>query len=429
MREVSTQNKIPARFVVGTILICSVPFVLQSFGVDFGTHVFSGAVTTADEFRTLLRGSFIHTILEWSAFMTAIMTVMFAFSHFKIAGDITTVIIGVVLFCSGAMDAFHMFVVTQLIDTVVDNSNLISFTWTVCRVFDAGIMIVGVGMFLGSQQKIHEQKSRFGFVIGVSIFFSCIAYVLINYAATHREFLQMMYLNSVITRLYDVLPLILFLIAGLFVYPQFYRKYPSLFSRALILSAIPEVMVGMHMAFGSISLHDSNFNIAHFLKIIAHLIPFIGLCLDYVITYRKLHDIVHNLERSEEETRAIVETAINGVVVADEKGIIRLFNPMAEKIFGYSREEAVGKNVKILMPESYDSHHDVHLMNHKATGQRKALGMNRELTGRRKDGSTFPLYIALGSMTVRKKNLLLVSFLILQNVKNQKGTFKSYLWQ
>jgi signal transduction histidine kinase len=74
----------------------------------------------------------------------------------------------------------------------------------------------------------------------------------------------------------------LFAIAGLFLFPRFYHRYPSFFSQSLIISTIPQIATQLHMVFGSTRLFDSDFNIAHFLKIIAYLIPFIGLCLAYV---------------------------------------------------------------------------------------------------------------------------------------------------
>jgi len=93
---------------------------------------------------------------------------------------------------------------------------------------------------------------------------------------------------------------------------------------------------------------------------------------------------------------ALVTTAVDGIIVIDAAGIMRIYNPACERLFGYSAQEAVGKNVKLLMPEPYGSEHDGHLANYKRTGEKRIIGIGREVTGRRKDGSTFPMYLSVG---------------------------------
>ena len=83
-----------------------------------------------------------------------------------------------------------------------------------------------------------------------------------------------------------MVPLVLFAFAGLVLFPYFYKRQPSVFAHALVIAMIPEVVVELHMAFGSSALFDHNFNIAHFLKIFAYVVPFCGLLVDYIHTYR-----------------------------------------------------------------------------------------------------------------------------------------------
>ena len=116
--------------------------------------------------------------------------------------------------------------------------------------------------------------------------FALIGYLLIHFAATSSNLPQTQFPDSIIRRPYDIVPLILFLFAGLVIYPLFAKRHPSIFATALLLSALPEVAVELHMAFGSQRLFDSDFNIAHFLKIIAYVIPLVGLVLDYIQTYK-----------------------------------------------------------------------------------------------------------------------------------------------
>ena len=94
--------------------------------------------------------------------------------------------------------------------------------------------------------------------------------------------------------------------------------------------------------------------------------------------------------------RAVVETAVDGVILIDARGIVLMFNPACEKLFGYGFDEVIGNNVKMLMPARYRDEHDSYIDNFNRTGERKIIGIGREVTGRRKDGSTFPMGLSVG---------------------------------
>src|SRR5208282_3757194 len=95
------------------------------------------------------------------------------------------------------------------------------------------------------------------------------------------------------------------------------------------------------------------------------------------------------LRDSEERLRAILETAVEGIITIDERGIVESFNAAAEKIFGYQAREVIGKNVSVLMPSPHRQQHDSYLSNYRHTGHAKIIGIGREVSGRRKDGTIF----------------------------------------
>jgi len=95
---------------------------------------------------------------------------------------------------------------------------------------------------------------------------------------------------------------------------------------------------------------------------------------------------------------SIFNNTIDSIIIIDELGIIESFNPAAEKIFGYSSKEIINKNINILMPEPYHSEHDGHLETYKRTGEAHIIGTVRELTGLRKDGTTFFLELAVSEV-------------------------------
>ncbi len=93
--------------------------------------------------------------------------------------------------------------------------------------------------------------------------------------------------------------------------------------------------------------------------------------------------------------RAILETAVDGIITIDERGRIQGVNPATTRLFGYAPEELIGQNVSILMPQPYRGAHDGYMEHYLRTGERKVIGIGREVEGRRKDGSVFPLELTV----------------------------------
>lgn len=101
---------------------------------------------------------------------------------------------------------------------------------------------------------------------------------------------------------------------------------------------------------------------------------------------------------NEAQLRAILETCVEGIITIDHRGIIESFNPSAERIFGYSAGEVIGKNVSLLMPSPDRERHDAHLAKYLATGEQRIIGIGREVLGRRKDGTLFPMHLSVSEV-------------------------------
>jgi PAS domain S-box-containing protein len=104
-------------------------------------------------------------------------------------------------------------------------------------------------------------------------------------------------------------------------------------------------------------------------------------------------------------TRAVLESAVDGVIVIDERGVIESANPAALRTFGYTAEELVGRNVRLLMPAPFREEHDDYLKRYRETGEKRIIGAGRSVSGLRKDGSTFPLDLSVSEFHVRGRRM------------------------
>jgi len=121
-----------------------------------------------------------------------------------------------------------------------------------------------------------------------------------------------------------------------------------------------------------------------------------GLFLTAVFAERRRHAVV---------MRTVLDAVQEPIITIDHEGIVTDVNPAAARVFGYSQEEIIGRNVKMLMPEPYRREHDGYLSAYLRTGQAKVIGSEREVTGQRKDGSTFPMELAVSEMVMSRRRM------------------------
>ncbi len=103
--------------------------------------------------------------------------------------------------------------------------------------------------------------------------------------------------------------------------------------------------------------------------------------------------------------RAVLDTAVDGIITTDERGLVQSANSAVVDIFGFSANELIGQNISVLMPSPFREEHSSYMKNYLRAGRRKVIGIGREVEGRRKDGTIFPCYISVSEVPLPDRRL------------------------
>ena len=131
------------------------------------------------------------------------------------------------------------------------------------------------------------------------------------------------------------------------------------------------------------------------------------------------------LEEAASHYKAILETTVDAIITIDTQGIVQTFNSAAEKIFGYRAEEVIENKVNMLMPEPYQSEHDGYIGRCLKTGVPKIIGAGRQVNGLRKDGTEFPMDLAVSEVSLKDKRKLGASMILTSMQKPVSKTEES----
>ena len=145
-----------------------------------------------------------------------------------------------------------------------------------------------------------------------------------------------------------------------------------------------------------------------------------------IVNHKLLDTNIHLNKHSEDaqKLKAIFDTAIDGIITIDSKGIVESFNSAAAKLFGFETGEVVGKNIKMLMPEPDHSAHDGYIDRYNKTRTPRIIGIGREVTGKRKDGTTFPMRLAVSEVKLSSRTIYTGIIHNLSDVKQAEQKFK-----
>lgn len=287
------RSKFPQSAAWAVFLICALPPVLNAFGFDFGTRtaplppnpLLNEHIGPEELVWWSMRGAFVYTLLEWTAFCIALVTVLFSVVHYLLTRDIITPVVGTALFLSGCLDGFQVLAADMITETGVQLDSFIPLAWMISRTVNAVIVLAGTTPFLWRTPP-PQTEHGLRYILLVGVLFTLMSFTTIHLLAIDTPPRRVISaLPEFIHRPLDLIPLALYLLAAGIVLPRFYRKHRSLFARGLHLSVLPHVISQLY-AVTSAELYDNAFNVAIGMKIVGYLVPLVGLIVDYSRSFR-----------------------------------------------------------------------------------------------------------------------------------------------
>jgi len=416
---------------VGKFILLYVFICLVFLGI--GPKVFSSTWVSSSDF---------HACIEITSSFIAIIAAIACLMYYFGLKSRYFLIIGLGFFICGGEDLVHGIIGFERLfeGSGVDFSRFIPGTYVAGRSMLA-LMIIAAALLEGrlkTTKKIQQE----------AVILSIIAITLgggATFLAFNLPLPKFIHPENIISRPVDFISAILFFVAFLLIIKRFYHT-KDMFSGMLLACILLNIGGQTYMSFSK-QLFDVFFDIAHWANILGYCSPVMGITIQSFQEMKKSNnwEIIHKdgakriikasvflirdtkgervgfrgvgrdvtdrmhaeeaLRESEARIRAIVDTAVDGIITIDEQGIVEQFNPAAEQIFGYEAKEIIGEKVNMLMSEPYRSQHNGYIKNYLQTGKTQIIGTGRETTGLRKDGTTFPLDLAVSEVRLEKRRM------------------------
>jgi diguanylate cyclase (GGDEF)-like protein len=297
-------RQIPSIFIFILIMVLGLPMVAYNlFNIDFSTiakGVGFDQKVNAFLFENQIRGYFRQAILQWSAFSLAAITVLLAFTQYRLSNDKVALLIGLSILFSGSVEAIYTIITDGLTPIYIDKPNLDAMIWTFANTISGLIFLFGMIFLL--RNKPTQPFSTVTFCL-IAIFTVIIAFSIIYYIVLLVKLPKMWDPSATLSRHYEVIYLAIYLLVALFLYPKVYNKYPCILTNCIFYMAITESVMAFYMMFLSNRPYDGAFNIAYFLKIMVYFLPFSCLIINYVFSYNALLQAQTNLQVSQDKLK------------------------------------------------------------------------------------------------------------------------------
>ncbi len=337
----------------------------------------------------------LHTLMETAATLLAAVVGCLALIRYYARKSTTLLFVGAGFLGAAFLDGYHTVVTSSFFGESLPSgpSSLIPWSWIASRLF------LSVFLWLSWAAWWRERRFGPGARIGEIAVYSWTA------ALTMASFLffavvplpRAYYPELFFHRPEEFVPALFFGLALAGYLRKGVWRFDT-FEHWLVFSLIVGVIgQAVFMPFSG-HLFDTMFDAAHALKKVSYVLALIGLTISMFFLFRRVEESAEELRDAEARVRAVIDGAVDGIITIDGDGTVEMFNPAAEQAFGYSADEVIGRNVKVLTPAPYHDQHDGYIRNYLDSGEKKIIGIGREVEGLRKDGSTFPMDLAVSEV-------------------------------
>ncbi|MBI1373441.1 MAG: PAS domain-containing protein [Phycisphaera sp.] len=310
-----------------------------------------------------LGDSFILTLLAAGMVFTAAFTAVASWEQVRMKVHVAAPVIGVAVCWAAAIDVYYYMLSDALVANVegaAAKANVIAFVWAVCRACSGFILVSGAALIVRRRgQDPHDSDMTLINIIGPVVF--VVGYSVARFVGTSPAVTSAVHDSTWLHRPWDLLPLAVYFIGGVAVFPALYRQIRTQFALAIWLAAIPAFAAHAHMAFGSGAAFDRSFFLAHVLVLVAYLSRLGGLLLDHSRTYAEVRlmndDLVDQATKrhaAEQSVEAIYGKLIEAMPVPafrkNANGRFTFVNEAFARRVNRPAEEIVGLNDEDLFP-------------------------------------------------------------------------------
>lgn len=290
----------PRWFFIVVMLATAVPIGMSVAG-RFGWLVAAPNTIPPEQIDVAVRslqGLLIHTVLQWTGVCCALLTAACAIAHSALRRNLATSIVGAALLFAGCMDAFQTLAATRIVGGVVDDGQFVPFTWSLSRIFHAGVVAIGAAPFaLGRPVGQQIGRLKLGLLAGSTFICVGATYILIRFCGELSPLPVAIAPDAIIVRPWDSVALIIYLIAGGILLPRLYRRHPSVFAFGLMVSLVPHILGETYATFAARGEFGVAFVTAQGLKLVGYAVPLAGLLIDYGRVYRAEGEYVATREK------------------------------------------------------------------------------------------------------------------------------------
>ncbi|HAT9342407.1 TPA: GGDEF-domain containing protein, partial [Legionella pneumophila subsp. pneumophila] len=239
----TTLKRVPHFLVLIIILLLGLPYIGLNWGLDFSNLAITindGKIAGSQLIESQIRGYFRQTLLQWSGFSLAAVTVLLAFTQYRLSNDKIALIIGLAILFSGSIEALHTLVIDGLALQGPEKNNLDALIWVFSNSVSGLILMTGLSLLVHAGA---NKPVRLVTFILLTTFLVLAAIAVIYYAAVIIQIPDMWLYDSYVSRPFELISVFIYLMLMIIVYPKIYASYPTILSDSVFYMSLTQVVL------------------------------------------------------------------------------------------------------------------------------------------------------------------------------------------